>query len=91
MVNIKKMTDELRLFSAQKISANAVNVTTGINDTTDRKFDQPKNRLYEIDTRVNETKTLAENNTSRSEQLEEKIEFKVRTILQKDRTIRRAC
>ena len=29
------------------------------------------NRLNEIDTRVNETKTLTENNTNRLEQLEE--------------------
>ena len=36
-----------------------------------RKFDQLNNRLNEIDTRVNETKTLAENNTNRLEQLEE--------------------
>ena len=36
-----------------------------------RKFDQLNNRLNEIDTRVNQTKTLTENNTGRLEQLEE--------------------
>ena len=36
-----------------------------------RKFDQLNNRLNMIDTRVNETKTLAENNTNRLQQLEE--------------------
>ena len=36
-----------------------------------RKFDELNNRLNEIDTRVSETKTLAENNTSRLERLEE--------------------
>ena len=36
-----------------------------------RKFDPLNNRLNEIDMRVNESKTLAENNTNRLEQLEE--------------------
>ena len=36
-----------------------------------RNFDQLNNRLNQIDTRVSETKKLAENNTSRLEQLEE--------------------
>ena len=40
-----------------------------------RKFDQLNNRLNEIDTRVNKTKTLAENNTNRLEQLEEEIKI----------------
>ena len=39
------------------------------------KFDQLNNRLNEIDTWVNETKTLAENNTNRLEQLEEECQF----------------
>ena len=68
---MKKMADELKSFFAQKISASAVNVTTSINDTVNRKFDQLNNRLNEIDTRVNQTKTSAENNTNRLEQLEE--------------------
>ena len=68
---MKKMTDELKSFFVQEISAITVNVTTIINDTMNRKFDQLNNRLNEIDTRVNETKTLAENNTNRLEQLEE--------------------
>ena len=40
-----------------------------------RKFDQLNNILNEIDTWVNETKTLAENNTNRLEQLEEECQF----------------
>ena len=71
MANLKKMSDELKSFFAQEISASAVNVTTSINDTMNRKFDQLNNRLNEIDIRVNESKTLAENNTNRLEQLEE--------------------
>ena len=58
-------------FFAQEISASEVNVTTSINNTIDRKFDQLNNKLNKIDTRVSENKTLAENNTSRLEQLEE--------------------
>ena len=54
-----------------KKRCSAVNVTTSINDTMNRKFDQLNNRLNMIDTRVNETKTLAENNTNRLQQLEE--------------------
>ena len=64
------MTDELKWFFPQEIPASAVNVTTSINNTVNRKFNQLNNRLNEIDTRVIETKTLAENNTNRSEQLE---------------------
>ena len=71
MANLKKMSDELKSFFAQEISASAVNVTTSINDTMNRKFDQLNNRLNEIDIRVNESKTLAENNANRLEQLEE--------------------
>ena len=71
MANFKKMSDELKSFFAQEISASAVNVTTSINDTMNRKFDQLNNRLNEIDIRVNESKTLAENNTNRLELLEE--------------------
>ena len=57
-----------------------------------RKFDQLNIRLNEIDTRVSETKTLAENNTSRLERLEEESKNeKVRRIFQKDRVIRREC
>ena len=63
---MKNMTGELKSFFAQEISAGAVNVTTSINNTMNRT-----NRLNEIDTRVNETKTLTENNTNRLEQLEE--------------------
>ena len=70
MANVKKMTDELKLFFPQEIPASAVNVTTSINNTVNRKFNQLNIRLNEIDTRVIETKTLAENNTNRSEQLE---------------------
>ena len=66
MANLKKMSDELKSFFAQEISASAVNVTTSINNMMNRKF----NQLNEIDIRVNETKTLAENNTSRLKQLE---------------------
>ena len=65
------MSDELKSLFAQEISASAVNVITNINDTMNRKFDQLNNRLKQIDIRVNETKTLAENNTNRLEQLEE--------------------
>ena len=71
MANLKKMSDELKSFFAQEISASAVNVTTSINDTMNRKFDQLNNRPNEIDIRVNESKTLAENNTNKLEQLEE--------------------
>ena len=71
MANLKKMSDELKSFFAQEISASAVNVTTSINDTMNRKFDQLNNRLNEIDIRVNESKTLAEYNTNRLEQIEE--------------------
>ena len=62
MANLKKMSDELKSFFAQEISASAVNFTTSINDTINRKFDQLNNRLNEIDIRVNESKALAENN-----------------------------
>ena len=65
------MSDELKSFFAQEISASAVNVATSINDTMNRKFDQLNKRLNEIDITINETKTLAENNTNRLEQLEE--------------------
>ena len=68
MADMKKMTDELKLLFAQKISAIAVNVTTSINDTMNRKFNQLNNKLNEIDNRV-DTATLAENNTNRLEQL----------------------
>ena len=70
MANLKKLSDELKSFFVQEISAGAVNITTSINDTMNGKFDQLNNRLNEIDIRVNETKTLAENNTSRLKQLE---------------------
>ena len=66
MANLKKISDELKSFFAQEISASAVNVTTSINNMMNRKF----NQLNEIDIRVNETKTLAENNTNRLKQLE---------------------
>ena len=72
MPNLKKMSDELKSFFAQEISASGINVTTSINDTMNTKFDQLTNRLNEIDIRVNETKTLAENNTNRLEQFEER-------------------
>ena len=36
-----------------------------------REFDQLNNKLNQIDTRVSEAKNLAENNTSRLEQLED--------------------
>ena len=62
MANLKKIYDELKSFFAQEISASAVNVTTSISDTMNRKFDQPNN---------NETKTLAKNIKDRLEQLEE--------------------
>ena len=65
------MSDELKSFFAQEISASTVNVTTSINDTMNRKFDQLNNRLNDIDIRVNESKTLAEYNTNRLEQIEE--------------------
>ena len=65
------MSDQLKSLFTQEISANAVNVITNINGTMNRKFDQLNNRLNQIDIRVNETKTLAENNTNRLEQLEE--------------------
>ena len=52
---------------AQEISASAANVTTSINDTMDRKFDPLNNSLNEIDTRVSETKILAENSTRKLE------------------------
>ena len=59
---MKKIYDELKSFFAQEISASAVNVTTSISDTMNRKFDQLNN---------NETKTLAKNIKDRLEQLEE--------------------
>ena len=65
------MSDQLKSLFTQEISASAVNVITNINGTMNRKFDQLNNRLNKIDIRVNETKTLAENNTNRLEQLEE--------------------
>ena len=73
MADMKKVTDELKSFFGQEISASAVNGTTSINNTMNRKFDQLNNRLNEIyiNSRVNEGKTLAENNTNRLEQLEE--------------------
>ena len=71
MANLKKLSDELKSFFVQEISSGAVNITTSINDTMNGKFNQLNNRLNEIDIRVNETKTLAENNTNRLEQLEE--------------------
>ena len=70
MANLKKLSDELKSFFVQEISAGAVNITTSINDTMNGKFDQLNNRLNEIDISVNETKTLAENNTNRLKQLE---------------------
>ena len=70
MANLKKLSDELKSFFVQEISAGAVNITTSINDTMNGKFNQLNNRLNEIDIRVNETKTLAENNTNRLKQLE---------------------
>ena len=66
------MSDELKSFFAQEISAGGINVTTSINDTMNRKFDQLTNRLNQINIRVNETKTLAENNTNKLEQFEER-------------------
>ena len=76
MANLKKTTDELRSVFAQEISASSVNVTTSINNTMNRIqwmqwIVRSANRLNEIDNRVSETKTLAENNESRLEQLEE--------------------
>ena len=71
MANLKKMPDELKSLFAQEISARAVNVTTSVNNTMNRKFDQLNNIPNEIDIRVNESKTLAENNANRLEQLEE--------------------
>ena len=75
MANLKKMSDELKSFFAQEISASAVIVTTSISDTMNRKFDQLNNRLNETDIRVNETKTLAKSNKDRLEQLEEEIKI----------------
>ena len=91
---MKKMTDELKSFFAQEISASVVNVTTSINNRMNRKFNQLNNRLNEMDTRVNQTKTLAENNTSRLEQIgkrKQDYKLEVRRIFQKGRAIRRAC
>ena len=93
MANLKKMSDELKSCFAQEISASAINVTTSINDTMNRTFDQLNNRLNEIDIRVNETKALAENNTNRLEQLEE--ESKIANLglekYSRKTAIRRAC
>ena len=55
---------KMKLLFAQEISASSVNVTTSINNTINRKFYQLNNRLNEMDTRVSETKTPAENNRS---------------------------
>ena len=65
MPNLKKMSDELKSFFAQEISASAFNFTTSISDTINRKFDQLNNRLNETDIRVDETKALAKNNKDR--------------------------
>ena len=92
MANLKKMSDELKSFFAQEISASAVNVITSINDTMNRKFGQLSNRLNQIDMRVNESKTSAENNTNRAiRRRKQDYKFEVRRIFQKDRAIRRAC
>ena len=58
------MSDEQKSFFAQEISASAVNVPLVL---TMRwiKFEQLNKKLNEIDIRVNESKTLAENNTNR--------------------------
>ena len=63
------MADQLKLVFAHKISASAVKVTTNINDTMNKKINQLNNKLNEIGARVSETKALAENNTSRLEQI----------------------
>ena len=86
MANLKKMPAELKSFFAQEISASEVNVTASINDTMNRKFDQLNNRLNEIDIRVNESKTLAENNTNRLEELEE--ESKITNLRLEEKTNR---
>ena len=65
MANLKKMSDELKSFFAQEISASAFIFTTSISDTINRKFDQLNNRLNETDIRVDETKALAKNNKDR--------------------------
>lgn len=64
---------------SQKISASAVKVTTSINDTKNRNFDQRNNKLSEIDTIVNENKTLAEINRGENRN----YKFKVRRIFRK--------
>lgn len=62
-----------------KISASAVKVTTSINDTKNKNFDQRNNTLSEIDTIVNENKTLAEINRGENRN----YKFKVRKIFHK--------
>ena len=57
----------------------------------------PPAAIYKSGYRVNETKTLAENNTYKPKQIrvirrrKQDYKFKVKRIFQKDRTIRRAC
>ena len=45
-----------------------------------RTFDQLNNRLYEIHIRISETKSLAENNTNRLKQLEEKSKVTISNL-----------
>ena len=45
------MSDEEKSFFVHNISANAVKVTTSINDTMNKKLNQLNNKLNEVDTR----------------------------------------
>ena len=73
----KWLMSQNRFFT--KISASAVKVTTSINDTKNKNFDQRNNTLSEIDTIVNENKTLAETNRGENRN----YKFKVRKIFHK--------
>ena len=87
MANLKKMSDEQKSFFAQEISVSAVNVTTSINDTMNRKFNQLNNRLNEIDIRVNESKTFSRKQYKQIRAIrrrKEDYKIEVRRIFQKD-------
>ena len=71
-VNMKKMTDQLKVFFAQEISASAVKVTSGTNYIMSRKLDQLCARLNKIEVKVSDTKALADDNKTRIENLEGK-------------------
>ena len=59
---MKKITNKFKISFAQGILATAVKVSSSINKTMSRKFDQLSSRLNEVDIRDTDAKTPTDDN-----------------------------